>query len=53
MVIGLPLLVFIILSNAFIGAGIGILMKFFVNKKIELIEQAMEIYCRKISARFN
>ena len=48
-VIGLPLLIFIIPGILFIGIGIFMLLR--ANKKIKLIEQATETYCREIGVQ--
>lgn len=43
---GLPLLIFIFPGVIFIG--IGIFMRVLASKKIKLIEQATDTYCRQI-----
>jgi len=48
-VMGLPLLIFIIPGILFIGLGIFMLMR--ANKKIKLIEQATETYCRELGVQ--
>lgn len=48
-VMGLPLLIFIVPGIMFIGLGIFMLLR--ANKKIKLIEQATDTYCRELGVQ--